>query len=225
MEYTKNGVTRVSRRNFVMGAATAGMAVATMGATAHAEESADGMCPVLMNRQTLHGLEDSNYDPEQLITDEQIEMLLRAGLSAPSAVGATTLELVVVTDRDAMLPIIENNGNANELNTCPLLICIVEHDDEETGHPRFYQYDSGMAAMAMQVQASYMGIANCVMSMKDSDKEGNAIAYPTLGITEDVTDYHVQLMVSFGYPAVDAVTSASVDNYVPEHVHTATIEG
>lgn len=37
--------------------------------------------------------------------------------------------------------------------------------------------------------------------------------YESIGLPEDSDEYHPQLMISLGYPAVDSVSSASVDNY------------
>jgi hypothetical protein len=169
----------------------------------------------LKNRATLHGLADSMYDPDKTVPDTMIELILRAGFSAPSAVGQTSLEFVVVKSREIMmsLHIDGENGNANQANSAPLFIVLVEHDIEDA-RSRFYQYDSGLAAMAMQVEASHLGLCSCVMSMKDTGD------YSALKVDET---YHPQLMLSFGYPAQDATSSASVDNYNPSRIHQETL--
>lgn len=226
MSFTQNGITRIARRDFVKGAALAGATGMFGVRAAFADETTNelGIIDALANRMTLHGLEDSMYDPERPVTDEQIELIVRAGFSAPTAVGQQCLEFVVVTDREAMRPIIDWNGNANELNSCPVVICLFERDGENT-HSRFYQYDSGMAAMAMQVQASAMGLCSCVMSMKQEDKDAGPIYYTSLGVKEGDDTLHPQLMVALGYPAVDAVASASVNNYDAARVWSNQIEG
>lgn len=202
-----------------------GVALADEADSASADESDDleGVVDALADRTTLHGLEGSMYDSERTIDDATVELLLQAGFSAPSAVGQTSLEFIVVTERDVMAPILTYNENANELNSCPLLIVLVEHDSE-TSRSRFYQYDSAMAAMAMMVQATSMGLSTCVMSLKteDNNNDNAPIVYDNLGLSAD-DGYHPQLMVSFGYPAVDSTTSASVNNYDEARVHYETI--
>ena len=227
-------VTHVTRKDFVKATGAllaagalgcAGSALAADGASEKGDASGLGIIDALANRQTLHGLEGSMYDPDQPVSEQDINAILAAGFSAPTAVGQQCLEFVVVTDRDAMLPILDHNENANELKSCPVLICLVEHDGEDT-RSRFYQYDSGIAAMAMVTQASALGLCSCIMSMKTEEKDtGAAIYYDSIGLAEGSDEYHPQLMVSLGYPAVDSVSSASVSNYDEARIHENTIEG
>lgn len=237
-------VQHITRRTFVQNtglactAAVLGMASGTAFAaeaspadsaasdptTDAASTSELGIIAPLAERATLHGLEGSEYDPNQPVSEQDVQAILTAGFSAPTAVGQQCLEFVVVTDREAMLPIIEHNENANELTSCPLLICLIEHDSD-TSRSRFYQYDSGIAAMAMVAQATALGLSTCIMSMKTEDNEtGETLYYESIGLGEGTEEYHPQLMISFGYPAPDAVSSASVDNYDEARVHEQAIE-
>ena len=170
-------VTHVTRKDFVRagGALLVGSMLGGTGSALAAEASAAGdnalgIIDALADRQTLHGLDGSMYNPDQPVSEQDIRSILTAGFSAPTAVGQQCLEFVVVTDREAMLPILDHNENANELKSCPALICLVEHDGEDT-RSRFYQYDSGIAAMAMVTQASALGLCSCIMSMKTEEKD------------------------------------------------------
>lgn len=55
-----------------------------------------------------------------------------------------------------------------------------------------------------------MGICTCVQGQGFSatDSEGNRKDYSYLGLNDD---WHPEVYVSLGYPAVDAYASASVD--------------
>lgn len=165
----------ISRRTLVSGSLAAGLTACTMGIarTAFADDTkaeVTDVVPEPAERTTLHGLEGSMYDPDRDITDEEVLLLLQAALTAPSAVGAKSLELVVIRDRETMQKIHEFSPNANELESCPVCIALVEHDTEDA-HPRFYQYDTGLAAMALLVQASAMGISSCVCEARAQDKD------------------------------------------------------
>jgi nitroreductase len=214
-----------TRRSFVkatgLAACLAGTATVTGTCLAFADEATESLMPALAERQTLHGLEDSMFDPNQEISDEQIELIIQAGLSAPSAVGAQSLEFVVLRDREAMQQLHATSPNANQLESCPVAIVLVEHDTEDA-HSRFFAYDSGLAAMAMLAQATSMGFATCVMEarLQDKDtKEDNDFSF--IGVDET---YHPQLIIALGTPAVDAVTGASVNNDATGRIHYETIE-
>lgn len=218
----------ISRRSLVSTGFAAGLAACTMGMTrtAFADDAQAGTTEVvseLTGRTTLHGVEGSMYDPDHDITDEEVQLLLQAALTAPSAVGAKSLELVVIRDRETMQKIHELSPNANELESCPVCIALVEHDTDDA-HPRFYQYDAGLAAMALLVQASAMGISSCVCEARAQDKDtqtDNDYSF----FCGDMETHHPQLFITLGYPAVDSETSASVDNYAETRVHFEKIEG
>ncbi len=217
----------ISRRTLVSGSLAAGLAACTMGMarTAFADDTkaeVTDVVPELAERTTLHGLEGSMYDPDRDITDEEVLLLLQAALTAPSAVGAKSLELVVIRDRETMQKIHEFSPNANELESCPVCIALVEHDTEDA-HPRFYQYDAGLAAMALLVQASAMGISSCVCEARAQDKDTQQ-DYDYSFFCGDMETHHPQLFITLGYPAVDSETSASVDNYAESRVHSEKIE-
>lgn len=222
-----NATENISRRSLVCASLTAGLAACAMGMTRtafadDAQPTAGDVLPELTGRTTLHGLEGSMYDPDRDLTDEEVQLLLQAALTAPSAVGAKSLEFVIIRDRQTMQKIHELSPNANELESCPVCIALVEHDTEDA-HSRFFQYDSGLAAMALLVQASAMGISSCVCEARAQDKDtkqDNDYSF----CCGDMETYHPQLFITLGYPAVDSQTSASTDNYAETRVHFEKIE-
>ena len=100
------------------------------------------------------------------------------------------------------------------LFTAPLVI-VVAGDEANCKFPELLEMDAGLSAMAMQVQATALGMSSCVMSIYPQDERVNAVRAAT-GMPETMKPV---LMVSFGYPAADAVSSASVENYDAEKVH------
>lgn len=173
----------------------------------------EGVEQVLLDRATLHGGTPVNTrDPERPISDAQVELLLRAAMTAPTAGDSRSLHYIVIRDPESMAKI--NNWQLGD--QCPLVIAIVS--ERENGAT----IDAGMAAMAMIVQASAMGICSCVQGQGFSatDSDGNRVTYDYLGITEE---WYPEVYVSFGYPAVDAYASASVDIYDETHVHNETL--
>ena len=75
--------------------------------------------------------------------------------------------------------------------------------------------DAGLAAGAMQVQASEMDLCSCVMSIYPQDERVSAVR-EALNMPET---FKPVLMVAFGMPGVDSVSGASVQNWKDEQVH------
>lgn len=167
---------------------------------------------MLLDRATLHGgIAVNSRDPERDIDNAQIALLLRAAMTAPTAGDQRSLHYIVIRDPESMDKI-----NGWQLGgNCPVCIAIVSE-----GCPA--ACDAGMAAMAMMVQASAMGICTCVQGQGFSatDSEGNRKDYSYLGLNDD---WFPEVYVSLGYPAVDAYASASVDIYDESHVHQEKI--
>lgn len=172
----------------------------------------EGVEQVLLDRATLHGgIAVNSRDPERDVDDAQIALLLRAAMTAPTVGDQRSLHYIVIRDPESMDKI-----NGWQLGgNCPVCIAIVSE-----GCPA--ACDAGMAATAMMVQASAMGICTCVQGQGFSatDSEGNRKDYSYLGLNDD---WYPEVHVSLGYPAVDAYASASVDVYDESHVHQEKI--
>lgn len=172
----------------------------------------EGVEQVLLDRATLHGGTEANSrDPELDVDDAQIELILRAAMTAPTAGDQRSLHFIVIRDPESMSKINDWQLGGN----CPVCIAIVSENGPAT-------CDAGMAAMAMMVQASSMGICSCIhgQGFSATDSEGNPNDYSYLGLDEG---WYPEVYVSFGYPAVDAYASASVDLFDETHVHYETL--
>lgn len=167
---------------------------------------------VLYQRTTLHQ-EGQDYDTTPL-DDQMIDLLVRAAFSAPSGGNQLSNNYYIITDRSLMQIIQEGHPYATPLDTAPLVI-VVAGDEANCRYPELLEMDAGLSAMAMQVQATELGLSSCVMSIYPQEERVNAVREAT-GMPETMKPV---LMVSFGYPAVDAVSSASVDNYDDTKVH------
>lgn len=163
----------------------------------------------LYGRTTLHG----DFDTAPL-EEEAIDLLLRAGFSGPTGGNQRSLDFFVVTDRAVMRGIQEGHPFASALDTAPLVI-VIAGDESTARYPELHEMDSGIAAMAMMVQAADLGLASCVLSISPQESRVNS-ARSALSMPDTMTPV---LMVAFGYPATDAVSSASVEAYNAAQVH------
>ncbi|MCD7817871.1 MAG: nitroreductase family protein [Lachnospiraceae bacterium] len=178
------------------------------------EESADDRASILYDRSTLHG----DYDSTAL-DDSVLDELLNAAFSAPTGGNQRSIEFFPVTDRDMLEAIAEVPGHFEGVATAPLAIVICGNEDIAV-FPELEEMDSGLAAMAMIVQATELGLSSCVMSISPQEERIDGIS-EQLGLTEN---YLPILLITFGYPAADAESSASVDNYDESQVHLNGLE-
>ncbi len=183
---------------------------------AAAEEASDSedRSSVLYDRTTLH----DSYDSTPL-DDDVLDKLLNAGFSAPTGGNQRSIEFFPVTDRDTLDAIAEVPGFFTGVATAPLAIIICGNEDT-ANFPELEEMDSGLAAGAMIVQATDLGLTTCCMSISPQDERVDGIS-ELLNLTEN---FRPILLVAFGYPDTDAETSASVSNYDASQVHVNGLE-
>jgi nitroreductase len=103
------------------------------------------------------------------------------------------------------------------LDTAPLIVILASNKNLATPAALFdlREMDSGLAAMAMIVQATEIGLSSCVISISPQEERISS-AMTALSMP----DYYMPvLMAVFGYPGTDATTSASVENFDRTQVH------
>jgi nitroreductase len=106
------------------------------------------------------------YKRDVAVSDEQIENILKAGFSAPSAHGGSPWEFIVIDDRD----IIEKLSNAKiyykkPLTDAPLAIAILIDKDKNSENIKLeYKFQDCSAAMEnMLIAATAQGLGTCWM--------------------------------------------------------------
>ena len=166
------------------------------------------LLPALTERSTLH----SGFDPGTLISDDQINLIIQAAPTMPTGGDQRSLELYVVTDRETMADMRGGNPWSQALETAPVVIVVAGNDDQAF-YPELQEMDAGLAAGAMLVQASSMGLSTCVLSIAPQEQRIASVR-TALGMEEAITPI---LMVALGYPETDAISSASVENEVRVH--------
>ncbi len=101
---------------------------------------------------------------DEKVTDEQIELILKAGMQAPSAVNQQPWEFLVCRDIDAIREFSNVGGFARALKTATALLVLYYRED--VGHPMFTMQDMGACAencllevAELNLGAVWMGIA------------------------------------------------------------------
>ena len=168
------------------------------------------LLPALTNRTTLH----SRFDAGKLLAEEEIQLILQAAFTMPTGGDQQSLEFYVVTERNTMAEMRGGNPWSQALETASCVI-VIAANNEIAHYPELQEMDAGLAAGAMLVQASSLRLTSCVLSISPQEQRISSIR-AALSIPETITPI---LMVAFGYPDADAVSSASVENWEDRRVH------
>ncbi|MCX7880253.1 MAG: nitroreductase family protein [Ignavibacteria bacterium] len=95
-------------------------------------------------------------------TQEEIEILLKAGMSAPSAVNMQPWEFIVITKKETLETIADNLPNAEMMNKAGA--CIVVCAIPELAHRQLKEYaiiDSSCASENILIAAEALGLGAC----------------------------------------------------------------
>ncbi|MDF9831220.1 nitroreductase family protein [Parabacteroides sp. PF5-6] len=95
---------------------------------------------------------------EEALTPEQVEMILKAGLMAPSSKGKNPWEFIVVEDKD-MLRLLAGSKEhgAGFLEGCALAVVVLANTMESD----VWIEDAAIASIYMQLQAEELGLGSC----------------------------------------------------------------
>lgn len=150
----------------------------------------------------------------QTLTTQDIDLLLRSGFSAPSAVNQRALEYIVLSTRQEVDRLAQAMPEQRSLHTATCVIVIVGNNQKAKA-PDLLPMDAGLSAQAIITEAGRLNYATNVMALWPSEKRRTQ-AKTTLQIPSTAIPL---LMIAAGKPAADAVSSASQNNYQPQHIH------
>lgn len=147
------------------------------------------------------------------VEDEKIEMLLRAGMAAPSAVNAQPWHFIVVKNPDTLGKIAELTPNASMAKDAPLAIVVCgDMDKEKDDKVRpFWIQDTSAATENILLQAHAMGLGAVWTGTYPSEERCKAIA-TLLKLPKNIIPLNT---IVIGYPKG---YTAPKDKWKPENV-------
>ena len=154
------------------------------------------------------------YDASKQIPDSDLQLILKAAFASPTADNSRAAEFIVVQDRNKIINLKEGNPYASQLNTAPTVI-VIAVNEKTIVHNDLAALDAGIAAQSIMIQAAELGYASVPMSIAPQETRVKNTR-SVLGLPNYVTPY---IMVVVGFPAADAVTSASTDYWNDSKVH------
>lgn len=141
----------------------------------------------IFSRKSVRQYLDKEVEPEK------IDLLVRAGMAAPSAMDRRPWELVVVNDREAMKVLAESLPYAKMLAGAPMAI-VVCGDAEKS--PNNWYIDCSAVTQNILLAAEALGLG-AVWTGAYPSEERVALISETLGLPENIIPLNV---VPVGYP-------------------------
>lgn len=136
----------------------------------------------LKDRRTIRCFKD------EMISDEEIQMILEAGQWAPSASNRQAWKFIVVKNKEMIKKLSETAIYGKFVREAPVLIAIIGfvHDN-----PNWYVQDTSLASMNMMLMAWALNIGTCWIGSMDRTE-----AKELLGIHQD---NFLLTILPFGY--------------------------
>ena len=148
-----------------------------------------------------------SYQP-QAVEEEKIELLLRAGMAAPSGKNVQPWELVVVDDRAALDAMAAAQAYAKMLAQAPMAIVVCA----DTTKSSYWYVDCSAVAENILLAAQALGLG-AVWTATYPYADRMDVVAETLALPETI---HSLCVIPVGYPAD---RPAPKDKWKPEKVH------
>ena len=148
---------------------------------------------------------------QEKIDDEQIKMLLEAGMQAPSAVNCQPWHFLVLNARDIMLEVTKIHPYSQMLMEASCAILVLGDTNIEHG-PGYWAVDCGAATQNILLAAHGMGLGGVWIGIHPREERRKAFkdlfALPS----------HIQpfALISLGYPAEE---KAKAYRYNQDKIH------
>lgn len=159
----------------------------------------------IFKRRSIRQYTDEN------ITSEQLELLLRAGMAAPSAHNKQPWEFIVVNERENLNYLADNHPYAKMLKKAPLCI-VVCGNKEKQPLEGFYVQDCSAAIQNILLQAQDMGLGSVWIGLHPYEELMNVIRNK-FNVPENVVPI---AMISIGHPAEE---KREITRYKEEMIH------
>lgn len=146
---------------------------------------------------------------DKVVEQDKIEMLLRAGMQAPSAWGQKAWEFIVVQGRDNLDKLAQCHGYTGCLKTATLAI-VVLGNTTKMNEPTQWEQDLGACTQNILLQSTEMGLGSVWCGV--APNKGNMDFITKLyDLPEQMKPYSI---IGLGYPRVEQANKY-VDRFNP----------
>ena len=156
---------------------------------------------IIMGRRSIRHFTDAPVEKEK------IEIILKAGMAAPTATNARDWKFIAVTNKDMIMKMADANMQyADPLRRAPLGILVC--GDKLRTRDDFWPVDASAAVQNMIIAAESMGIGSCWLGVWPIEERVKNQA-ELLGLDENTVPHSI---IAFGYPAEGEKFGVSREN-------------
>ena len=150
------------------------------------------------------------------IDGEDVQLILRAGLMAPSSMNRRSWHFVVVEDKMDLEKLSDAKDHGAQMIRDASIAIVVLGDPVEND---CWVEDGSIAAYAMQLQAEDLGLGSCWVQMRGRGLSDGTTADTVIrGVLDIPENYFVLCVLAIGHPA-DAKPPKAEDGLRWENVH------
>ncbi len=165
---------------------------------------------ILLKRRSVR-----KYTDEK-ITEEQLQMILNAGLLSPSGHNYKPWELIVVQDKDTLMKMSECRVGSAKMLIGAAAAIVVLGDEEKTD---VWTEDCSIAMSNMHIMADSLGLGSCWIQGRNRDAEDGRTTEEylrdILGFPENM---RLEAILSIGHPAASPKPH-TLDDIPKEKIH------
>lgn len=138
------------------------------------------------------------------VSQDSIDLILRAGQVAPTAVNSQPQKIYVVKSAEVM-------ALMNEASPCMFgaphcfVVCYTDANAVKRGEGTYGEIDATIVLTHMTLEAASLGIGSCIVGYFDEGKVRSALQLPEA--------VHPVLLLPFGYASADAAPSEMHSSY------------
>lgn len=100
---------------------------------------------------------------EELLTPEQVELILKAGLKSPSSKNKTPWHFIVVEDKEMLIRLSKSKSSAKLIEGCALAVVVLA----DPLLSDVWIEDASIASIMMQLQAEDLGLGSCWVQIRN----------------------------------------------------------
>ncbi len=147
---------------------------------------------------------------DQLVTEEQIEMLMKAAMAAPSAKNCQPWEFIVVQNKETFKRIMEYHPYSSMLKEAALAIIVCANTEKESPDLKgldFWIQDCSASTQNILLQAAEMGLGGVWLGVYPKDKLVEETK-KLFNLPKNIIPFSI---ISIGYPAQEIIPKDKFD--------------
>lgn len=154
------------------------------------------------------------FDKNQIVSEDDITKIIKAGFSAPSARRQEPANFIIVDDKKVIEELSKISKGSMVLTDTNQCIVIVGSDPSKITNPEFEAQDLGACIENMMLEARYLGIGTCWLGVYPKEDRMDSIR-KILNIPDGMFPFAT---MALGIP-LDSSDFKEANRYYPERIH------